>query len=182
MVAINANGNAVPASATTTTANALKVIGRAEYVVNGIPAQNAVNNPGAAGAISDRGAQGRVHVSQDSSITAASVGQPMLRARRQQRDRDRSRLGRHRCSSTRSRAKWSRSIRRAKCGSISGIRRRWPRRRSRTDQGVRTKMEIICAEPIRTFHRLRCRLSARLRKTAFILRSRSARSCAPRAG
>src|SRR5271170_1656839 len=61
MVAINGNGNAVPASATTTTANALKVVGRAEYVVNGIPAQNAVNNPGR-GCDSNRGAQRRLHV------------------------------------------------------------------------------------------------------------------------
>ena len=51
MVALDAAGNAVPASATTTTANSLKVVGRAEYVSNGIPGQNAINNPGAAGAI-----------------------------------------------------------------------------------------------------------------------------------
>ncbi len=94
MVAVNANGNAVPASATTTTANALKVIGRAEYVVNGIPAQNAVNNPGAAGAIQIAVRKGVFMYAQDSSITAAVGGQPMLRARRQQRDRDRPRLGR----------------------------------------------------------------------------------------
>ena len=76
MVAVNANGNAVPASATTTTANALKVIGRAEYVVNGTPAQNAVNNPGAAGAIQIAVRKGVFMYAQDSSITAASVGSP----------------------------------------------------------------------------------------------------------
>src|SRR5260370_7493860 len=52
IVALNAAGNAVPASATTTTANPLKAIGRPEYVKNGIPGQNATNNPGVAGAIS----------------------------------------------------------------------------------------------------------------------------------
>src|ERR1700691_5271609 len=52
IVALNAAGNAVPASATTSVANALKVIGRAEYVKAGIPGQNAINNPGVAGAIS----------------------------------------------------------------------------------------------------------------------------------
>lgn len=76
MVAINANGNAVPASATTTTANALKVIGRAEYVVNGIPAQNAVNNPGAAGAIQIAVRKGVFMYAQDNSITAPSVASP----------------------------------------------------------------------------------------------------------
>src|SRR5580704_16950208 len=48
VVALNANGNAVPASSV---AN-LKLIGRAETVYNGIPGQDAVNNPGAAGAVS----------------------------------------------------------------------------------------------------------------------------------
>src|ERR1039458_5170660 len=48
IVALDAAGNAVPASATTTVANPLKIIGRAEYVSNGIPGQNAINNPGAA--------------------------------------------------------------------------------------------------------------------------------------
>jgi hypothetical protein len=74
MVAVNASGNAVPASATTTTANALKVIGRAEYVVNGAPAQNAVNNPGAAGAIQIAVRKGVFMYAQDSSLTAAAVG------------------------------------------------------------------------------------------------------------
>ena len=76
MVAVNAAGNAVPASATTTTANALKVIGRAEYVVNGIPAQNAVNNPGVAGAIQLAVRKGVFMFSQDSSITTALIGSP----------------------------------------------------------------------------------------------------------
>jgi hypothetical protein len=74
MVAINAAGNAVPASATTTTANAQKVIGRAEYVVNGISSQNAVNNPGTAGAIQVAVRKGVFMYAQDNSITAASVG------------------------------------------------------------------------------------------------------------
>jgi|SRR5579862_4888710 hypothetical protein len=74
MVAVNSNGNAVPAAATTTTANALKVIGRAEYVVNGIPAQNAVNNPGAAGALQIAVRKGVFMYSQDNSIAAAALG------------------------------------------------------------------------------------------------------------
>ena len=76
MVAINAAGNAVPASATTTTANALKVIGRGEYVVNGIPAQIAANNPGVAGAMQIAVRKGVFMYSQDTSITAAAVGSP----------------------------------------------------------------------------------------------------------
>jgi len=76
MVAIDAAGNAVPASATTTTANAQKVIGRAEYLVNGIPAQNAVNNPGVAGALQIAIRKGVFLYSQESSITAAAVGSP----------------------------------------------------------------------------------------------------------
>jgi len=62
--------------ATTTTANALKIIGRAEYVVNGFPAQNAVNNPGAAGAIQIAVRKGVFMYAQDTSITAAAVGSP----------------------------------------------------------------------------------------------------------
>src|ERR1700690_2950055 len=76
MVAIDAAGNAVPASATPTTGNAQKVIGRAEYLVNGIPAQNAVNNPGVAGALQIAIRKGVFLYSQDSSITAAAVGSP----------------------------------------------------------------------------------------------------------
>ncbi|HVN30022.1 MAG TPA: hypothetical protein VMT64_16105 [Candidatus Binataceae bacterium] len=76
MVAVNANGNAVPASATTTTANALKIIGRADYVVNGIPAQNAVNNPGAAGAIQIAVRKGVFMFAQDNSVTTVALGSP----------------------------------------------------------------------------------------------------------
>jgi len=74
MVAINSNGNAVPASATTTVANSLKIVGRAEYVVNGIPGQNAVNNPGAAGAIQIAVRKGVFMYAQDASLGAASAG------------------------------------------------------------------------------------------------------------
>ena len=74
MVAINAAGNAVPASATTTTANPQKVIGRAEYVINGTPGQNAANNPGAAGAIQVAVRKGVFLFSQDNSVTAAAIG------------------------------------------------------------------------------------------------------------
>ncbi len=76
MVAIDSSGNAVPASATTTSANALKVIGRAEYVVNGIPGQNAVNNPGAAGAIQIAVRKGVFMFGQDGSITNVTVASP----------------------------------------------------------------------------------------------------------
>lgn len=76
IVALNAAGNAVPASATTTTANALKLIGRAERVHNGIPGQNAINNPGVAGAISIVARKGVFMFNQDNSITAAQVGLP----------------------------------------------------------------------------------------------------------
>jgi hypothetical protein len=74
MVALNAAGNAVPASATTTIANALKVIGRAERVQNGSVGQNAINNPGAAGAISIVVRKGVFLYGQDSSIAAAQLG------------------------------------------------------------------------------------------------------------
>src|SRR5260370_15395873 len=74
IVALNAAGNAVPASATTTTANALKVIGRAEYVKNGIPGQNATNNPGVAGAISITARKGVFLYATDGSVGAAQVG------------------------------------------------------------------------------------------------------------
>lgn len=74
IVALNAAGNAVPASATTTTANALKVVGRAEYVKNGIPRQNAINNPGAAGAISITARKGVFLYSTDGSVGAAQLG------------------------------------------------------------------------------------------------------------
>jgi hypothetical protein len=74
IVALNAAGNAVPASATTTVANALKVIGRAEYVKNGIPGQNALNNPGVAGAISITARKGVFMFATDGSVGAAQIG------------------------------------------------------------------------------------------------------------
>lgn len=70
---LNAAGNAVPMSAAT----GLKVIGRAEKVVAGhYPGQNAINNPGAAGAISIVGRRG-IFLFDNSSghaITRAHVG------------------------------------------------------------------------------------------------------------
>ncbi|MHB8382578.1 MAG: hypothetical protein ACYDC3_09610 [Candidatus Binataceae bacterium] len=74
ILALDANGYAVPASATTTTANALKIIGRAEKVVNGIPGENALNNPGAAGAVSITARKGVFLFDQDNSITLADLG------------------------------------------------------------------------------------------------------------
>jgi hypothetical protein len=74
IVALNAAGNAVPASATTTVANALKVIGRVEYVKNGIPGQNALNNPGVAGAISITARKGVFMYATDGSVGAAQIG------------------------------------------------------------------------------------------------------------
>jgi hypothetical protein len=74
MVALNAAGNAVPASATTTVANSLRVVGRAEYVKNGIPGQNAINNPGAAGAISITARKGVFLYATDGSVGAAQLG------------------------------------------------------------------------------------------------------------
>jgi len=74
MVALNAAGNAVPASATTTVANAQRVVGRAEYVKNGIPGQNAINNPGAAGAIAITARKGVFLYATDGSVGAAQLG------------------------------------------------------------------------------------------------------------
>lgn len=74
ILALDANGYAVPASATTTTANAQRIIGRAESVVNGIPGENALNNPGAAGAISITARKGVFLFDQDNSITLADLG------------------------------------------------------------------------------------------------------------
>src|SRR6267142_2222782 len=74
IVALNAAGNAVPASATTTTANAQRVVGRAEYVKNGMPGQNAINNPGAAGAISITARKGVFLYASDGSVGAAQLG------------------------------------------------------------------------------------------------------------
>jgi len=72
IVALNANGNATPASSG---AN-LKLIGRAEMVYGGIPGQDAVNNPGAAAAISIVARRGVfMYAVNDASIAAAQVGQ-----------------------------------------------------------------------------------------------------------
>ena len=71
MVALNAAGNAVPASSNA----ALKIIGRAEMVLNGIPGQDAVN-AGAAGAISIVARRGVfMYGVNDGSIAGAQVGQ-----------------------------------------------------------------------------------------------------------
>jgi len=73
IVALNANGNAAPASSVAD----LKIIGRAEMVYNGIPGQDAVNNPGAAGALSIVCRRGVfMYAVNDASIGAAQVGQP----------------------------------------------------------------------------------------------------------
>ena len=74
IVAIDASGYAVPASATTTTANQLRIVGRAERIVNGIPGENALNNPGAAAAISITARKGVFLYDQDNSITVADLG------------------------------------------------------------------------------------------------------------
>ena len=74
IVALNAAGNAVPASATTTVANAQRVVGRAEYVKNGMPGQNAINNPGAAGAISITARKGVFLYASDGSVGVAQLG------------------------------------------------------------------------------------------------------------
>ncbi len=75
MVALNANGNAVPASSSA----ALKVIGRADYVLNGIPGQDAVNvaplTTGLAGAISIVSRRGVfLYAVNDGSIGEPQVG------------------------------------------------------------------------------------------------------------
>lgn len=71
MVALNANGNAVPASNQV----GLKLVGRAEMVLNGIPGADAVNNPGAAGAISIIVRRGVfLYGVNDNSIGAAQAG------------------------------------------------------------------------------------------------------------
>ena len=74
IAALNAAGNAVPASATTTVANAQRVVGRAEYVKNGMPGQNALNNPGAAGAIAITARKGVFLYASDGSVGAAQLG------------------------------------------------------------------------------------------------------------
>ncbi|MGH7933967.1 MAG: hypothetical protein ACREQN_12500 [Candidatus Binataceae bacterium] len=71
MAALNANGNAVPASSVA----GLRVCGRAERVHNGMPGQDAVNNPGAAGAISLVVRRGVfMYAVNDGSISAAQAG------------------------------------------------------------------------------------------------------------
>jgi hypothetical protein len=72
MVALNGNGNAVPASSTP----GLKIIGRAEMMSNGLPGQDAINNPGLAGAISIVARRGVfMYAVNDGSIGAPQVCQ-----------------------------------------------------------------------------------------------------------
>jgi hypothetical protein len=71
MVALNENGNAVPASSS----SALKVIGRADMMSNGLPGQDAINNPGAAGAVAIVVRRGVfMYASSDGSIGAPQAG------------------------------------------------------------------------------------------------------------
>jgi hypothetical protein len=71
MVALNAAGNAVPAS----NVSGLKLVGRAERVHNGIPGQNADNTGGSAGAISVVCRRGVFRFADgDSSIGSAQIG------------------------------------------------------------------------------------------------------------
>ncbi|MGA2408853.1 MAG: hypothetical protein ABSG46_00490 [Candidatus Binataceae bacterium] len=71
IVALDANGNAVPASSTP----GLKIIGRAEMVSEGLPGQDAVNNPGVAGAIAIVARRGVfMYAVNDGSIGTAQVG------------------------------------------------------------------------------------------------------------
>jgi hypothetical protein len=71
MVALNANGNAVPASS----AAGLKTLGRAELTYGGVPGQDAVN-AGAAGAVSIVARRGVfMYAVNDGSIGAAQIGQ-----------------------------------------------------------------------------------------------------------
>ena len=71
IVALDGNGNAVPASSTP----GLKVIGRADMMSNGFPGQDAVNNPGAAGAIAIVVRRGVfMYAVNDGSIGAPQVG------------------------------------------------------------------------------------------------------------
>ncbi len=71
MVALNANGNAVPAASLA----GLKLVGRADMVLNGIPGQDAINNPGAAGAMSIVARRGVfMYGVNDGSIAAPQVG------------------------------------------------------------------------------------------------------------
>ncbi|HZO81130.1 MAG TPA: hypothetical protein VFB33_05500 [Candidatus Binataceae bacterium] len=82
MVALNANGNAVPASS----ASGLKIVGRAERLYNGLPGQDAINTSsamipgtnqpaGAAGAISIVCRRGVfMYAVNDGSLAQAQVG------------------------------------------------------------------------------------------------------------
>ncbi len=71
MVALNANGNAIPANSTP----GLRIVGRAERVHNGIPGQNADNTGGAAGAISVVCRRGVfMYADNDNSIAQAQAG------------------------------------------------------------------------------------------------------------
>ncbi|HXZ87642.1 MAG TPA: hypothetical protein VEF07_03660 [Candidatus Binataceae bacterium] len=71
MVALNANGNATPASSTA----GLKTVGRAEMTYGGIPGQDAVNT-GAAGAVSIVARRGVfMYAVNDGSIGAAQIGE-----------------------------------------------------------------------------------------------------------
>ena len=72
IVALNLNGNAVPA----TSVAGLRSVGRAEMVSNGMPGQDAVNNPGAAGATSIVARRGVfMFAVNDGSISGAQAGQ-----------------------------------------------------------------------------------------------------------
>ncbi|MGH8013431.1 MAG: hypothetical protein ACREQ4_13125 [Candidatus Binataceae bacterium] len=72
MLALNNNGNAVPAAS----APDLRICGRAERVHNGLPGQDANNNPGAAGAISVVARRGVfMYAVNDASIGGPQVGQ-----------------------------------------------------------------------------------------------------------
>ena len=71
MAGLNGNGNAVPALSTP----GLKIIGRADMVNGGFPGQDAVNNPGLAGAVAVVVRRGVfMYAVNDGSIGAAQVG------------------------------------------------------------------------------------------------------------
>ncbi|MGH7842861.1 MAG: hypothetical protein ACREQT_15275, partial [Candidatus Binataceae bacterium] len=71
MAALDANGYAVPASSVA----GLKLLGRTEMVFNGLPGQDAVNNPGAAGAISIIARRGVfMYAVNDNSIAGPQIG------------------------------------------------------------------------------------------------------------
>jgi hypothetical protein len=76
MVAVNEAGNAVPACETRGTPNNPRIIGRAEYVVNGMPSQNGVNVPGDAGAMRIAVRKGVFMYAQDGTIGLRSIGRP----------------------------------------------------------------------------------------------------------